>query len=82
MREVSPRDLIENKKSKSPVATRQTNRTSVDGMSQNNVLDVNACGRHRDKSESEMDIFTSGVLPNVAGFKREIGHRCVSPEYL
>lgn len=79
MREVW-RDLIENKKSKSPVATTQTYRTSVDDMSKNN-LDANACGRNREKSESEMDIFTSGMLPNVAGFKREIGHRCVSPAY-
>lgn len=79
MREVS-QDFIENKKLKSPVATTQTNGTSVSEMSKNN-LEVYASGRNREKSESEMDIFTSGLLPNVAGFKREIDHRCVSPEY-
>lgn len=79
MREVS-QDFIENKKSKSLVATTQTDRTSVSEMSKNN-LEAYECGRNREKSESEMDIFTSGMLPNVAGFKREIDHRCVNPEF-
>lgn len=38
---------------------------------------MSASDRKRDKSESEMDIFTSGMIPVIAKTKREIGHRCV-----
>lgn len=44
----------------------------------NGSLGASATYRIREKSESDMEeIFSSGMLPNFAGFKRELGHRCV-----
>lgn len=79
MREVS-QNLIENKKSGDPVAPTELIRTMNNKTMLKNSVSF-ACDRKRDKSESDMDIFTSGHLPSVAGFKREIGHRCVGHEY-
>lgn len=34
--------------------------------------------RNRERSDSDMEeIFSSGMQPNVSGFKRQLGHRCV-----
>lgn len=80
MREISQDIEIQNKKLRSSIVTTDMNRTSANNSSKNN-LQAPACVRKRDKSESDMDIFTSGMLSNIAGHKRELGHRCVALEY-